>query len=72
MSTDGYAAWLDVAASGAYSVRITPTVTDQNGLPVFARGDDFERIANRLVRLSAELGAEITVDGDDLTIEHLA
>ena len=72
MSTDGYAAWLDVAASGTYSVRIIPTATDKNGLPVFARDEDFERIANRLVRLSAELGASITVDGDALTIEHLA
>jgi poly-gamma-glutamate synthesis protein (capsule biosynthesis protein) len=72
MSTDGYAARLDVSPSGSYSVRITPTVTDENGLPVFAHGEDFERIANRLVRLSAELGTSISVDGDTLTVEQLA
>ena len=72
MSTDGYAARLDVTESGAYSARIIPTVTNEDGLPVFARGEDFDRIASRLVRLSAELGTSLRVDGDTLTIEQLA
>jgi poly-gamma-glutamate capsule biosynthesis protein CapA/YwtB (metallophosphatase superfamily) len=61
MSTDGYAAWLDVAGDGRYTVRITPTVTDEQGLPVIARGEAFDRIAERLARLSAELGTIVRV-----------
>lgn len=69
MSTDGYAAWLDVSTEGMYTVRITPTVTDDDGLPLVARGDDFDRIAERLTRLSAALGTRIRVEGDKLVIE---
>jgi poly-gamma-glutamate synthesis protein (capsule biosynthesis protein) len=72
MSTDGYAAELKVTPSNTYAIRITPTVTDENGLPVFANGADFDRIAERLIRLSAELGTTLRVDGDILVVDGLA
>jgi poly-gamma-glutamate synthesis protein (capsule biosynthesis protein) len=71
MSTDGYAALLDLDTDGSYAVRITPTVTNEDGLPVFAAGEAFERIADRLVRLSAELGTSVTVDGGALVVDRL-
>jgi poly-gamma-glutamate synthesis protein (capsule biosynthesis protein) len=72
MSTDGYAAELQVGTSGGYAIRIIPTMTDANGLPVIVQGADFERIAERLVRLSDELGTVVRVDGDALVVEGLA
>jgi poly-gamma-glutamate synthesis protein (capsule biosynthesis protein) len=72
MSSDGYAASLDLGTDGRYSVRITPTVTNEGGLPVFATGDARDRIADRLVSLSAALETPVKVDGDFLTVEGLA
>ncbi len=69
MSTDGFAAWLDVAGDGTYSVRLMPTVTDEDGLPVVARGDEFSRIANRLVRLSAQLETAVRIEGDRVFVD---
>jgi poly-gamma-glutamate synthesis protein (capsule biosynthesis protein) len=69
MSTDAYLAFLDIASDGSYRMRIVPTVGNDNGLPVPATGDDFDRIAARLVRLSAPLETAIEVDGSDVTIQ---
>jgi poly-gamma-glutamate synthesis protein (capsule biosynthesis protein) len=69
MSTDGYAAWLDVAADGSYSVKLTPTVTDDQGLPIIAKGEAFDRIAERLTRLSAQLDSTVKVEGNQLVVD---
>jgi hypothetical protein len=69
MSTDAYLAFLDVAADGGYRMRIVPTVANDNGLPVQATGADFDRIADRLVRLSAPLETSVEVAGSEITIE---
>jgi poly-gamma-glutamate synthesis protein (capsule biosynthesis protein) len=71
MSRDGYAAELKVMKSGAYAIRIRPTMTDDDGLPVFAHGADFERIGERLIRLSAELRTTLRVDDDALVVDGL-
>jgi poly-gamma-glutamate capsule biosynthesis protein CapA/YwtB (metallophosphatase superfamily) len=69
MSTDAYLAFLDVTAEGSYRMRIVPTIGNDNGLPVPATGADFDRIAARLVRLSAPLETSVVVDGSDITLE---
>lgn len=68
MSPDGYAAWLDVAPTRTYSVRIVPTSTNSDGLPEVARGDVLRRIAERLQRLSSKLGTDIQVHGDEIYV----
>jgi hypothetical protein len=47
-------------------------MTNEQGLPVFAAGADFDRIADRLIRLSAELGTTLRVDGDAVVVDGLA
>ena len=61
MSPDGYVARLRFAEHGRTAVEIVPTTLNTERLPVRATGSDFERIAARLVRLSAAHGAEIRV-----------
>lgn len=68
MSHDGYLARIDVEAGGGYGVRIIPTVTDIDGLPIRARGEDFARIAERLERLSARLGTTVKASGDEVVV----
>jgi hypothetical protein len=48
---------------------LTPTVTNAEGLPVTAEGEDFERIAERLARLSAELDTRLRVAGNQVVVE---
>jgi poly-gamma-glutamate capsule biosynthesis protein CapA/YwtB (metallophosphatase superfamily) len=69
MSSDAYLAFLDVAPGGSYRMRIVPTVGNDNGLPVQATGADFDRIADRIARLSALLNTSAQVDGSGITIE---
>lgn len=69
MSTDGYMAWIELAKDGSAQVRLTPTVTNAEGLPVTAEGEDFERIAQRLARLSAELDTRLRVAGNQVVVE---
>jgi poly-gamma-glutamate synthesis protein (capsule biosynthesis protein) len=68
MSTDGYAARVEVGDGGAYSVRLIPTVTDADGLPMIARGKAFARIADRLARLSAQLNTKVRVEGTEIVV----
>jgi poly-gamma-glutamate capsule biosynthesis protein CapA/YwtB (metallophosphatase superfamily) len=69
MSTDGYMAWVELTSDGAAQIRLTPTVTNAEGLPVAAEGDDFERITQRLVRLSAQLDTRLQIAGDQVVVE---
>lgn len=69
MSHDGYVARIDVDAAGGYGVRLVPTVTDADGLPVRARGADFERIADRLERLSSKVGTTVRAAGEEVAVE---
>lgn len=66
MSPDGYVARIGFTDAGAPSVVLYPTTLDADRLPRLARRDDFDRIAERLRRLSASYGAAITSDGDTL------
>lgn len=68
MSPDGFLAWLDLNSEGAYSIRITPTTTNSHGLPEKAISEDFDRIAERIVRLSLTLGTTVRVDNETLVV----
>jgi poly-gamma-glutamate capsule biosynthesis protein CapA/YwtB (metallophosphatase superfamily) len=68
MSDDAYIALLDVRDAGSYDLRLMPTYVNGDGLPVLARGDDFDRIAERVTRLSAVLGTTVRVDGNCIAV----
>jgi poly-gamma-glutamate synthesis protein (capsule biosynthesis protein) len=59
MSPDGYIALVDVEPDDGLSLRIVPTTLDDNYTPTLATGAAFERIAQRLQRLSAAHGVSI-------------
>jgi poly-gamma-glutamate capsule biosynthesis protein CapA/YwtB (metallophosphatase superfamily) len=71
MSKDGYLAWFDVDTSGGYTVRLVPTVTNDDGLPETVRGADADRIAERIQRLSALLDTKVERDGDQLVVQGI-
>ncbi len=66
MSPDGYVARIAFTDAGAPLIALHPTTLDADRLPRLARGSDFDRIAERLHRLSAPYGAAITHDVDIL------
>lgn len=66
MSPDGYVAHIGLTDAGTPSIVLHPTTLDADRLPRLARGNDFDRIAKRLHRLSAPYGAAITSEGDIL------
>jgi hypothetical protein len=68
VSPDSFVATLDIAPDRSYTMRITPVTVDGDGVPMPAEGEAFERIAERLAGLSAELGTVVSAAGDELTI----
>jgi poly-gamma-glutamate capsule biosynthesis protein CapA/YwtB (metallophosphatase superfamily) len=69
VSPDSYITTLDIAPDGSYAMRLTPATVDGDGVPMRAEGEAFERIAERVVRLSAELGTEVRVGTGELVVE---
>jgi poly-gamma-glutamate capsule biosynthesis protein CapA/YwtB (metallophosphatase superfamily) len=68
VSPDSFIATLDIAPDGSYGVRVTPVTVDGDGVPMPAEGGAFERISERLVRLSGELGTEVRIGDGELTV----
>jgi len=66
MSADGYVATITTSDESDVIVELTPTVLDAGRLPLIATGTDFDRIRDRLVRLSAAHGAVIEQKGATL------
>jgi poly-gamma-glutamate capsule biosynthesis protein CapA/YwtB (metallophosphatase superfamily) len=66
VSPDSFVATLEIAPDGGYGMRLTPVTVDENGVPKLATGEAFERIAERVTRLSAELGTPID---DELVVD---
>ncbi|MGE0803370.1 MAG: CapA family protein [Lautropia sp.] len=64
MSKDGYVARVQLRGPDVAEVCLYPTVLDDAHQPTLARAADFDRIAGRLARLSAPLGARLAVAGD--------
>jgi poly-gamma-glutamate capsule biosynthesis protein CapA/YwtB (metallophosphatase superfamily) len=68
LSPDSYLAWVEVSPSGAYEIRLRPTTLGAGGVAVPAEGDAFERIAERIRRMSAALGTVVGLDKQELVI----
>jgi poly-gamma-glutamate capsule biosynthesis protein CapA/YwtB (metallophosphatase superfamily) len=68
LSPDSFVATLEVASDGGYGIRIVPTTVDDEGVPSPAEGAAFDRIAERLVRMSAALGTKIAVREKSLAV----
>ena len=68
MSPDGYVALLDWADGSIAGIALHPTTLDAARLPLLADGDIADRIAERLERLSAPLGAVILRNGKTLGV----
>lgn len=60
MSLDGYIARLSFNADRPCEVEIVPTSLDDNGLPILAKGQNLERIFDRITRHSTKLGTSLT------------
>ena len=69
VSPDSFVATFDVAPDGSYGLRVAPVTVDGDGVPMPAEGEAFDRIAERLVRLSAELGTEVRTGEGELVVE---
>jgi len=59
MSPDGYVALIDVEPDDRLGVRVVPTTLDADYTPKLAEGAAFDRISERLSRLSAAHGVSI-------------
>ncbi len=68
LSPDSYMALLDIGPEGANGLRIVPTSHEGTGLPRLAHGEAFNRITERLVRLSAPWGTELLRDPGGITV----
>jgi poly-gamma-glutamate synthesis protein (capsule biosynthesis protein) len=72
VSPDSFIATLAIAPDGGYSMRLTAVTVDDDGVPMVAEGAVFDRIAERLVGLSADLGTDLRVAGDELVADFSA
>jgi poly-gamma-glutamate capsule biosynthesis protein CapA/YwtB (metallophosphatase superfamily) len=68
LSPDSFIASLDISPDGGYAVRLTPTTLGAQGVPVIATGEAFDRIAERVVRMSSALGTAIEVGDGQLSV----
>jgi poly-gamma-glutamate synthesis protein (capsule biosynthesis protein) len=68
VSPDSFIATLDIEPDGSYGLRVTPVTVDGDGVPMPAEGEAFERISERLVQLSAELGTDVLPGDGELTV----
>jgi poly-gamma-glutamate synthesis protein (capsule biosynthesis protein) len=69
MSKDAFVARLEIESGGGGRVEILPIIMNDDGLPVVARDENFERISERIVRLSGLLGARASRDDGIIIIE---
>ncbi|MGN6870953.1 MAG: CapA family protein [Solirubrobacteraceae bacterium] len=68
VSPDSFVATLEIAPDRSYAMRLTPVTVDVNGVPMPAADEAFDRIAERLVALSAQLGTEVSVREGGLVV----
>ncbi len=68
LSPDSYMAFVEIGPGGATGLRVVPTSYAGTGLPRLAHGEVFDRITERLVRLSAPWGTELALEGGGMTI----
>ncbi len=68
MSLDGFVCKIDFDDSGAATVNIMPTVLNQDMIATRADGEAFERIAERLERLSSSYGGAVSREAGMLKV----
>ena len=68
LSPDSFVATLTVAPGGGYSIRLTPTTIDAHGVPMIAKGEAYERIAKRIVEMSAATGTHVEEQSGQLVV----
>jgi poly-gamma-glutamate capsule biosynthesis protein CapA/YwtB (metallophosphatase superfamily) len=71
MSPDGYVALLDIEDDGSYRLHAKPTTLNADRLPERATGTAFERVSERLHRLSLPHQADVIGGPDGLEISPL-
>lgn len=65
-SPDSLIARFDVAPDGTYALRLTPITHGDDGFPLPADGEAFDRIAQRVIELSLTHGTAVSVDAGEL------
>jgi poly-gamma-glutamate synthesis protein (capsule biosynthesis protein) len=71
MSPDGYVAAITVLDRDRMTIELTPTTLDADRLPIIAKGAVFNRIQERLSRLSAPHGVLIEKHGAILRVKAM-
>ncbi|MGI8723335.1 MAG: CapA family protein [Geodermatophilaceae bacterium] len=72
LSPDSCVVLVEIGPQGAVRLRLIPTTNEGTGLPRLAHSEIFDRIANRLVRLSAQLGTTLHFTGEEITAQLAA
>ena len=68
MSADGCLAFVHLDDVGRTGIEVRPTILDENRLPAFATGREFDRILERLSRLCAPMGTSVTEAGGRIIV----
>jgi poly-gamma-glutamate capsule biosynthesis protein CapA/YwtB (metallophosphatase superfamily) len=71
LSPDSFVALLDFS-NGDCSIRIKPTTLGDDGVPELATGEAFDRIAERIVRMSAQLDTRVELADGELRVDARA
>ena len=69
MSPDAFVALMEIGDDGAYQLRLVPVSVDDEGLPAIATGPVFDRIAQRVIELSAHLDTAVEVAEGRLLVD---
>jgi poly-gamma-glutamate synthesis protein (capsule biosynthesis protein) len=59
MSPDGIVVMMHLDAAGVHELEILPTTLNDHGLPLLADGQIFDRVCDRVTRLSTRLGTSL-------------
>lgn len=69
MTPDGYIATLEFNDNKLASLVLNPTSHNEKGIPHLSTGDEFDRVAGRILRGSAKLGTRMAADGERLVVD---
>lgn len=70
MTPDGYIARIQLNGDSLQSLILTPTSHSATGIPHLSQGEEFDRVASRIIRGSAKLGTEVSVANGALEVHH--
>ena len=69
MTPDGYIAILEFTDEKLASLALTPTTHSERGIPHVSEGEEFDRVAGRIIRGSSKLGTKMTAEGRELVVD---